>query len=79
MSDVSTSWTAALTASGWSGRDLWLACFALGADTTRDELDRFLLGQSEPSAAEYNVIAQALNERFSDLGFDRPLPYKDRS
>jgi hypothetical protein len=66
-------WVAALTAAGWSRRELWLACFALGADASELELDRYLRGLAVPSASERNVIAHALNERLDDLGLDHPV------
>jgi hypothetical protein len=66
-------WVAALAAAGWSRRELWLACFALGADASELELDRYLRGLAVPSASERNVIAHALNERLDDLGLDHPV------
>jgi hypothetical protein len=66
-------WVAALASAGWSRRELWLACFALRADASEVELDRYLRGLAVPSASERNVIAQALNERLHDLGLERPV------
>jgi hypothetical protein len=66
-------WVAALASAGWSRRELWLACFALGADASELELDRYLRGLAVPSASERNVIAHALNERLDDLGLDHPV------
>jgi len=77
MSEVTTDWASPLAASGWSRRELWLACFALGANASPDELDRYLTGHVQPSVAEHNVIAQALNERLHDLGLDHPVPYRE--
>jgi hypothetical protein len=68
-------WSSALAAAGWSRRELWLACFALGAEASEVELDGFLRGVVVPSASEHNVIAHALNERLHDLGYDRPVRY----
>ena len=75
MTGDAGDWVAALAAAGWSRHELWLACFALGADASEVELDRFLRGLAVPSAFEHNVIAQALNERLHDLGLDRPVRY----
>ena len=75
MTGDAGDWVAALAAAGWSRHELWLACFALGADASEVELDGFLRGLAVPSASEHDVIAHALNERLDDLGFDRPIPY----
>jgi hypothetical protein len=68
-------WSSALAATGWSRRELWLACFALGANASEVELDGFLRGLAVPSASEHNVIAHALNERLHDLGLNHPVRY----
>jgi hypothetical protein len=79
MPDEDADWIDALAACGWSSQELWLACFALGANATITELQLYLHGHSRPSDTEHNVIAQALNERLQDLGFDHPVPYREPS
>jgi hypothetical protein len=74
--DVADDWRAAVAASGWSHHELWLACFALGADAGPAELDAYLEGRARPSVADHNAIAQALNERLHELGHDWPLSYR---
>ena len=76
MSYLSGDWDAPLTASGLSVRDLWLACLALGGDTTPAELDEYLQHHATPSRYQHNVLAQALNERLHDLGYGWPVPYR---
>jgi hypothetical protein len=76
MRNQDDDWVAALAATGWSPRELWLECFALGINATPTELRHYLEGDAQLSDAEHNVIAQALNERLHDLGFDRPVPYR---
>ena len=39
------------------------------------ELEAFLYGALQPSAHDREVIAQALNERFVELGGNHPVPY----
>jgi hypothetical protein len=73
---VAGDWEGPLAASGLSVRELWLACLALGGNATPAELDRYLHHDMTPSRYEHNVVAQALNERLHDLGYDRPVPYQ---
>jgi hypothetical protein len=55
--------------------DLWLRYFGLGGDASPLELDGFLAGVIEPTPYQYDIVAQALNERFTELKMDRPVPY----
>jgi len=56
---------------------LWMDALALGGTATIIELGDFLAGGAELSAFEYDVIAHALNERFTEEGSDHPVPYSD--
>jgi hypothetical protein len=56
---------------------LWLRYFELGGMGTAIELEAYLYGALRPSAAEYDVIAQALNERFVQLGGIYTIPFSD--
>jgi predicted DNA-binding ribbon-helix-helix protein len=55
--------------------ELWLRYFELGGMSTGLQLEAFLYGALEPSAHDHDVIAQALNERFVELGGNHPVPY----
>lgn len=55
--------------------DLWMRYFALGGMSTALEIEAYLLGALLPANHERDVIAVALNERFSELGGDHPVPY----
>lgn len=55
--------------------DLWLAYFALGGAAAPESLGRYLAGGVGPM--DYDVVAQAINERFVDRGGDHPVPYRD--
>ncbi len=55
--------------------DLWLAYFALGGAARPEELERYLASGVGP--LDYDVIAQAINERFVDQGGNHPVPYRE--
>jgi hypothetical protein len=58
-----------------SHRDLWLRYFGLGGMSSGTDLEAFLYGILQPSTHDHDVIAQALNERFVEIGGDHPVPY----
>jgi hypothetical protein len=55
--------------------ELWFRYFGLGGMSTGIELEAFLYGILEPTTHDHDVIAQALNERFVELGGNHPVPY----
>lgn len=57
-----------------SFQDLWLAYVALGGLSSPVELHRILDGEARPSRIDFDVLGQALNEKFLDLGFSHPVP-----
>ena len=62
---------------GLSHGELWLRYFALGGMSTAFEVEAILYNALEPSAHDHDVIVHALNERFTEIGEDHPLPYSD--
>jgi len=56
---------------------LWVRYFGLGGMGTVVELEAYLFGALRPTAHEYDVLAQTLNERFDELGGQRTIPYSD--
>jgi hypothetical protein len=60
---------------GLSHGELWLRYFELGGMSTGFELEAFLFGMLSPSDHDHDVIAHALNERFSELGANHPVAY----
>ena len=62
---------------GLSHGELWMRYFELGGMSTALQLEAFAYGALRPSAHDHDVIAQALNERFSELGRDHPVTYSD--
>ena len=61
---------------GMSMVDLWLRYFALGGVRTPIEVDAVLNGALVADATDRDRLAVALNERFSELGGDHPVPYE---
>ena len=57
--------------------DLWWRYFALGGMASEMEIEAILFGALVPSDLERDLLAVALNERFSELGGDHPVPYSD--
>lgn len=57
--------------------ELWLRYFELGGMSTGMQLEAFLYGALLPSAHDHDVIAHALNERFTEMGGDHPVPYDE--
>lgn len=62
---------------GLSHGDLWLRYFELGGMRTALEVEAYLYGALVATTHDRDVIAVALNERFSELGGDHPIPYSD--
>ncbi len=58
-----------------TGRELWLRYLGLGGDATPKDVDAYLAGRLEPTRREYNILVDALNERFMELGFRSPVQY----
>jgi hypothetical protein len=59
-----------------SFHELWIAYFALGGAARPDEV-RAYLGGGAVASMDYDVLAQAINERFLDHGSNHPVPYRE--
>jgi len=57
--------------------DLWWRYFALGGRGSELEMEAMLFQALVPADLDRDVLAVALNERFSELGGDHPIPYSD--
>jgi hypothetical protein len=55
--------------------ELWWAYFALGGNATPRTVGQYLDGALPLGRTDHNFLAQALNERLTDLGRDSPVPY----
>lgn len=62
---------------GLSHAELWFRYFELGGMSTAIEVEAFLYGALVPTTHDSNLIAVALNERFSELGRNHPIPYDE--
>jgi hypothetical protein len=62
---------------GLSHGDLWFRYFELGGMRTALEVEAYLYGALMATTHDRDLIAVALNERFSELGGDHPIPYSD--
>jgi hypothetical protein len=63
--------------SGLSYHELWWRQLCVGGDASSLELEAYLLGLLKLSPYQHDLIAQALNEHFLDLGQDHPVAYTD--
>ena len=67
---------ASCEALGLSCEQLWIAYFGIGGNHPPNDLESWLAGTARPSAFEYDLVAQAINERFVDHGLtSRVVPY----
>jgi len=57
-----------------SFHELWLAYVGLGGLSSPVWLHELLDGHVQPSRIDFDMLGQALNERFLDLGFSHPVP-----
>lgn len=62
---------------GLTPGELWFRYFELGGMSTALEVDAYLHGALAPTTHDRNLLAAALNERFSELGGDHPVDYID--
>ncbi len=67
---------AARSQAGMSFVDLWIAYFALGGSAQPAVVRSYLAGRNAQSV-DYDLLAQAINERFLDQGATYPVPYRD--
>jgi hypothetical protein len=67
-----------LDRSGMSYEQVWLDQVSLRGTTGVVEVEAYILGLLRPDAYRHNLIAQAINERFLDMGGDHPVAYLDQ-
>ncbi|MEA2715906.1 MAG: hypothetical protein QOI99_223 [Actinomycetota bacterium] len=56
--------------------ELWLAYYALGGVMTPEVLRSYLSG-GPTLWIDYDVLAQAINEKFVERGGNHPVPYSE--
>jgi hypothetical protein len=64
---------------GLTHAELWFRYFELGGMSTALEVEAYLYQALEPTDHDRDLVATALNERFSELGRDHPVPYTEDS
>ena len=62
---------------GLSVKELWVRYFAVGGMCAPLDMEAVLFGALVASPQDRDLLAVALNERFSELGDDHPIPYSD--
>ena len=62
---------------GLTHGELWLRYFEMGGMSSAFQVEAFVYGALEPSPHDHDVLAHALNERFTELGGDHPVPYAE--
>ncbi len=62
---------------GLSQAELWLRYCEVGGMRTALEVEAFVFGTLVPSAHDHDLLAQALNDRFVELGGNHPVPYSE--
>jgi hypothetical protein len=75
MGDRSAVFDRARLMLGLSHDELWLRYFALGGMSGAIDVEAFVSGILEPSTHDHDLLAHALNERFTAIGLNHPLPY----
>jgi hypothetical protein len=68
---------AARQVAGITNRDLWIRYYAIGGRARPEVLDGYLDSSVVADPAEYDVVAQALNDLFTDRGGNHPVPYAE--
>ncbi len=62
---------------GLSHGQLWLRYFELGGMTPALEMEAIVYGVLTATVHDRDRIVHALNERFTELGRNHPIPYSD--
>jgi hypothetical protein len=57
----------------WSTTELWLAAVALGTDLAQVDIASIRTGERAASRVEYELLAVALNEHFSDRDMNHSM------
>jgi len=60
---------------GMSPLDLWTAYIGLGGLANFQRVESYLSGASIPGAADYDLLAQALNDEFIGRDVEGQMPY----
>jgi hypothetical protein len=64
-----------LDLSGMSFYELWLRQISVGGTASAEEVEAYVLGLLRLDPYQHDLIAQAINEHFIELGQDHPVQY----
>jgi hypothetical protein len=62
---------------GLTHGELFERYFALGGMASALQVEAFCYGALRASSHDHDLVAHAINERFSELGGDHPVAYHD--
>jgi hypothetical protein len=62
---------------GLSISELWWRYFAIGGMSSELEIEAVLYQALVPTRLDSDLLAVALNERFTEIGGDHPIPYSE--
>ena len=60
---------------GLTALSLWIGYVTVGGDGSPDDVERWLAGLDRPSMHDHDLLAQALNDGFTELGMNHPVRY----
>ncbi len=75
--DSGTSLRTGFSLSDMELSELWIACMGLGGSFSKQRLEEGLRGTHTFSQQDHDVVAQALNDHFTERGQDHPVAYHD--
>ena len=78
MAELNGTFEDARRDTGLSHDELWLRYFALGGMRTAFEVEAILYGALAPTTQDRDLLAVALNERYSELGGNHPIAFSER-
>ncbi len=62
---------------GMSTRDVWIGYFAVGGNGSQADVRGWLSSAVGLPAREHDMLAQAVNDRFTEIGLNHPVRYSD--
>ena len=64
---------------GLSVTGVWRRYFGLGGTATPADIAAYLEGNAQLSRIEHDTLAHAINEAFTEVGMNHPVPYSEGS
>jgi hypothetical protein len=62
---------------GVTRQELWIRYYAIGGGSSPETIDAYLDGSVVPHPADYDVVAQALNDALVGEGGEHAVPYAE--